>query len=538
MVKRGIPFSRFFCAFAGFLVLGAALSALAAEHKAPVVPKSRPAGKVQPGAAGPQAQPPTTAQPAVARPVMPADVLRLRRPDLVLTAFAVHQNDLRAEGMYAKAPFQVIVGNAGQAKVPNPFYVALQFSTAGNPWQGENDGNNCFRVTALLDPNQTYRLTGTLKVLSSNLSDRTLKLRALADFTCLNEFPTPNGDIAESNESNNFSNEVSLTGGYLPGLSSVDPGICTKGSDDCVVNGQSLGSQQGDHTVVVERGAQKTAVTVKSWANAVVHFTVPDGAEVGESRVYIADSGTLSKVSNALTFTVAEMTTLPWSDLVRWWNENRTAFSLRLHTWAGGPEPNNQSQLNVLLMSVPVDVPNNEIHNWAGYYRFLMNDMNSAVGGIVLSKADCGPQQLRLNVAFESEGKELIGYYKVNGPAGTWRRSGAPDIEIDNGRLGILFFLYSTGGALNYTVTTTFTASVHASNSAADDLMNLFMSNWNDNVKAKLWSSVRDGLMKPEIKTQVIDSLMTAIRMKASLPASRTICKMEFTPDAIKITSY
>lgn len=535
---QGRHLSRFCCIVASFIPVFFVLAAQAGELKAPSpaqVQTQLPV-RVPRGTTTPQAQPPSTAKPAVTKPVSPAPLIL--RPDLVISGFSVDRNAWQTQGIYATAPFWVSIRNAGNTQVPNPFYVTLQFATAGNPaWRGENDGNNCCRVTALLKPNQTYRFQGRLKVLSSLVSERTLKLRALADFTCLSEFPTQNGDVAESNESNNFSNEVLLTGGYLPNLTSLTPEICVKGSSDCRINGMSLGAQQGSHTVVVERGARKTAVIIKRWADSQVHFTVPDGVEVGASQVYIADSGTLNKVSNALTVKVAETKPLDWNRLVTNWDLFKWAFSLRFHTWSGGSEYRNQSEL-VIFDTMAMDVPKVEMKNWAGHYRFMFNDMKSAPSGIVLTKSNCTPSQLRLNVAFESTGKELIGYYKVLGPAGQWRRAGAPDIQINNGQLSVLFSFYLFGGALNYNANATFDASVRANNSAADALMDYFLSNWNDDVKTRIASGVRDGLMKPDIKAKVIDHLTGVIRQLLSLPKDRTIIRMDFTTDALKVTSY
>lgn len=497
-------------------------------------------------ARGPQAKPQTTSRQVAPRAAAQAQQMLRRGPDLVLSGFAV-TGPLQAQGNYLTAPFQVTVRNAGTVKVPKPFYVTIQYADPVNPnWRGENNGDNCFQVTALLDPGQTYLLTARLKILGSGASNRTIKLRALADYDCGTDIPAPNGLVAESNENNNFSNEASISSGYLPGLTSVYPAVCVKGVDDGVVNGPTLGAEQDGHTVVVEGRSKKTAVTIKSWTNATVHFTVPDGAEVGPSWVYIAESGTLSRLSDPLSLTVAETRAEPWTDLLNSWALFSVLLSLRLHNWSGGSEPNNQSVLNIPSTSsssgieaIAINLPKVEFKTSVGHYRFLVNDINSETsGGMVLTKQGCTANQVRLNIAFESAGTELIGYYKVLGPAGVWRRAGAPDIEIDNGRLGILFSFYTTGAALNYTVNPTFEASVHAHNSAADSLMDTFISNWNDNVKAAIGSSVHDALMTAEIKSRITQSLMDIIRKRLSLPDDRRITKIEFTNAAIKITSY
>ncbi|HEY6062180.1 MAG TPA: hypothetical protein VIV35_01150 [Chitinophagaceae bacterium] len=132
------------------------------------------------------------------------------KPDIVLSDFNIDWSAGQLQSMYYTAPFSVKVRNAGLLKTPVPFYVALQYSTSSDPvFHGENTGDNCFKVTALLASNQVYLLGGILKIISSNMGDQTIKFRAIADFDCLNEFPVPNGKIDEALENNNFSNEVS-----------------------------------------------------------------------------------------------------------------------------------------------------------------------------------------------------------------------------------------------------------------------------------------------------------------------------------------
>lgn len=80
--------------------------------------------------------------------------------------------------------------------------------------------------------------------------------------------------------------------------------------------------------------------------------------------------------------------------------------------------------------------------------------------------------------------------------------------------------------------------SVRANNSAADALMDFFLSNWNDDVRARISSGVRDGLMKPGVKAKVLDHLAGVIRQLLPLPKDRTIVGMDFTANAVKVTSY
>ncbi len=369
-------------------------------------------------------------------------------PDLVLEEFTVDWSEGQLQSLYFIVPFHVIIHNKGKLQVAQPFHVTLQYSASANPtFHGENDGNNCFQVTTLLEPNQTYLLSDKLKVMTSNLSDQTIKFRALVDFECFTDIPAPNGQIAESHEDNNLSNEVSYTSGYLPNLTHIEPNICTKDVDDCQLLGQSLSANQGNYTIVVEQGGHKTAVAVKSWASSVIHFTVPAEVKVGWNQIYIAEIGTLKRISNMLAFTVAEVTPIPWVKMLAPFDLLGLASSLRLHTWDGTSEPNDQSLLIFPPTSatsppdsIRIDVPKIEFTNWAGHYRFMLYDMGSDNRGLVFNRTNCAPNQFRLNLAFEDIDKEIIGYYKVLGPAGQWRRTGAPDIQIDNANLGYSIF--------------------------------------------------------------------------------------------------
>lgn len=473
------------------------------------------------------------------------------KPDIVLSDFNINWSEGRLQGMYYSAPFTVKVRNAGLLKTAVPFNVALQYSIPSDPdFHGENTGDNCFQVPVLLASNQLYLLAGTLKTLSTNMAGNTIKFRAIGDVDCLSEFPAPNGKIDESQESNNYSNEVSYTSGYLPNLDNVSPNICIKEITQCVLSGTSLGPQDDKYALVIEQDGYKTVVAAASWATVYIKFKIPASVKTGKNMIYIADKTTLDKVSDAVEFTVGELNQVPWTDILGPFDLASTLFSLRLHNWNGSPEPENHSELKYPVYTVMpdgkkvldigsrvIEIPKVELNNWAGHYRFMFNDMMSASSlGFVFSRKDCFAKQFRLNIYFESEGKEIIGYYKVKVASSPWRREGAPDIHIDNGNLDNLFTLYYYNGTLNYNETTSFTAEVKAANDIEDAFLDYFKASWNDDIRAQIAFEMQKALNSSEMKSMITGMLMEAIQKK--IPAGRTICKIEFADNAMLITSY
>jgi hypothetical protein len=479
------------------------------------------------------AQVPTQQQTKLKKPLEPLI------PDLVLQNLTVNQNAMQSVGSYFQLPFQVTVKNIGTGLVNKPFYVAFQyFHSVQSNWQGGQDKDNCFKVTQQLQPNQSFVLNGHFKIFNAMLSDQDLRIRTFADFCCLEEFPPQNGLIGEMNENNNASNEVTIHGGYLPYLASIKPAIATKAVDEVTLSGTSFGTQAGNHTVVIQHGNNKVSATINSWHAGVITFIVPASVENGNKQVYIGDKNSLQQLSNKLTFKVAQQKELAWDTLLTAWDIFKGALSIRLHTWSGSYSYANVSAITFANYKMPIDVPLVQIDIWAGHYRFLVNDLNSQKDTIILSKMGCNANQLRLDVAFESAGTELIGYYMVNGPAGQWRRTGAPDIEVNDAKMSIVFTFIPSGGSINYDVSTNFSASVNASGKNWDRIMDSFISGWDNDVKQRVNQGVHDGLLKTETRQNIIGSLMQIIRTLMLIGQNRTIAQISFTNSGIRVIFY
>lgn len=467
---------------------------------------------------------------------------KIPKNDLVISDFNVDWNAGHIQSIYYTAPFSLNVRNIGLFKLPEMFHVALQYSTQNNPtFQGENSGDNCFVIPVLLSPNETYTLRGMLKVASGVLSEGTIKIRAIADFECLNEFPAPNGKISESNEDNNFSNEVEFTGRYLPNLEIVYPELCIKGVTECELHGSGLTSHNGNYTIVLEQNGMRIPVVANSWSSYLIKFSLPPEIKVGKCRVYIAEIGSLIKVSDIVEFNIGEVTSIPWADILSPLDLASLLFNLRLHTWSGTSTPANQSEftfpnMDFTTSKMPIDIPNIQLETSVGHYRFMLNDMATAPSlGFVFNRTNCTRNQFRLNIHFESEGKEIVGYYKVLGPAGQWRREGAPDIHIDSGDLDNVFSLYDNNGTLNYSVDSKFSGKVDAANNVENWLMDTFISNWDSNIKSNISYNMKLALNSQLVKPVVLNALMGVIRNR--LPNGSSIVKIEFTNDALLITN-
>lgn len=463
-------------------------------------------------------------------------VVQFVSPDLTLTNFTINQNARQQVSNAFDFPFTVWIRNIGTGDVQNAY--DLSFQTYSNGWSGENQpGFNCIRINKLLKTGKSYQYSGTLRLLNYAISDQDLRIRAFVDSACSDEFPKAWGQVGESNENNNHSNEVTIMGDYHPNIGSITPNVCVRGSDQVImIGGMGFGSMQGTHTVVLRKGTSKIAANVTDWHNGVIYFKVPVGTAIGLNRVSIADATSLQKypTTNEVDLHVRDTKVLAWTNLIDVWDLFNEAFSIELNTHGGGSSYNNTSKLT-LVRSTDINVPLIQF-NLAGLkYRFLVKDMNSKTGGIILTRQGCGPNQLKMEVSFESSGIELKGFNKALGPAGIWCDGCVADVHINNGKMTVTFNFSATNGNLNFGLNTDFNASVSASNAFADGLMNLFLGDWNQDVRDQINDGVKSGLQNSDNKNYILSELENLIRMLLGLNGKQ-ITDMEFENDGIHVT--
>ena len=461
---------------------------------------------------------------------------RLAVPDLVLNSFSVNQNAVQQVNNVFKFPFSVRIKNIGTGDVKNAY--DLSFQTYNNGWGGRNQpGFNCKHINRQLKKDQSYLYSGTLNVLNYDISGQNLRIRAYVDSACSEEFSKSWGHVGESNENNNHSNEVTLSGGYHPNIGSLTPNFCVLGSDEVIMlGGMGFGNTQGTHTVILRKGNTKIAANITDWHNGVIYFKVPSGTAIGLNKVTIADATSLHRVStvNEVSFDVLNTKILTWTRLIDVWDLFKESFKIELNTYGGGSKYQNTSKLT-LLRSTDINVPLIQF-NLAGLkYRFLVRDMDSKVGGIILTKQGCTSNQLKMEVSFESAGKELKGFNRALIKGAPWCDGCVADIHINNGKMIIIFNFTATNGRLNFGITTDFNASVSASNTFADGLMDLFLGNWNNDVKNQINNGVRAGLLNSENRDYIRSELENLIQMLLGL-SNKHITNMIFKNDGIHVT--
>jgi hypothetical protein len=464
------------------------------------------------------------------------------RPDLVLENLSVDPSPASSDPTYStyfRFRFQVMVKNVGSAPADKAFSVAFQYFHQGkSSWQGENDKNNCFSVTPLLQPNESHVLQGQLRVLKSMLSGQSVRVRALADFACNMEFPPRQGQIAELDENNNASNEITIPASslYRPHVGGVSPSLAERGVDRVTLSGRGFGAQAGDHILVIRKDDSRMAAVVQSWRDGVITFVAPASLEGGRYMVYIGDKTRLEPVSNMLNISVLETRAAPWAKVLEVWDIFKDSFSIRLHNWSGGPQEENESEMRLLRIE-PLDVYKVELSTAIGSYRFLVNDLRSTTAA--LSKTGCNANQLRIDVPFESKDPEMIGYFKALGPAGAWRRTGAPDVEVDKAVVSVWLTFTPTGGSLNYFAHSAFEADIHTTNPAWKSIMNAFVGGWEQSVKNQVVSLINDRFNEGQTKAELLQSFMLMVRVATkTLSPQRDITRFKFTNSGIEVTFY
>jgi hypothetical protein len=459
-------------------------------------------------------------------------------PDLVLEGLTVNPEPVPSTDMYFHLRFRVTVKNVGQAPVDKPFSVAFQYyHPTQSSWQGENDKNNCFAVTETLAPGGRWVKAGYLRVLKPMLAGQSLRVRALADFACDMEFPPKNGLIAERDETNNASNEVVIpgTGLYQANLRGLSPSMALRGGDKVTLSGVSFGAQPGDHTVVIREGDNRVALAAQSWSEGVITFVVPASVKSGSYVIYIGDKTGLQPVSNLLSLKVLQTVEIPWDLIVEGWRVFGKDVSIRLHNWSGGPEPRNASWL-AMPQKGRIDLEKVELSVATGHYRFLVNEFRSA--SVLLSKEGCGANQLRLEIPFESQGRELIGYFKALGPAGEWRRTGAPDVQVNNAKVSALLTFVPKDNTLDYTAAATFEADIRSSNPVWNAILNAFVSDWDRRVRRQVVEAVNTEFNSAGTKERLINELTGKIQGTLFGSSGRTIARFRFLSTAIEIAYY
>jgi hypothetical protein len=461
------------------------------------------------------------------------------RPDLALEDLTVDPSPGSSDPTYFHFRFQVTVKNVGSAPTDRAFSVAFQYYYQGqSSWQGENDKNNCFPVIPRLQPNGSRVVQGDLRVLKSMLSGQSVRLRALADFACNMEFPPRQGQIMELDENNNASNEITIPASslYRPHVGGVSPASAERGIDRVTLSGRGFGAQAGDHIVVIKKDNGRVAAVVQSWRDGVITFVVPASLEGGRYTVYIGDKTRLEPVSNMLDLKVLETRAAPWAKVLDVWDIFKDAFSIRLHNWSGGPQEESESEMRLIRIE-PLDVYKVELSTAIGSYRFLVNDLRSTTA--VLNKTGCNANQLRIDVPFESKDPEMIGYFKALGPAGAWRRTGAPDVEVDNAVASVWLTFTPTGGSLNYFAHSAFEADIHTTNRAWKSIMNAFVGGWEQSVKNQVVRLINDRFNEGQTKAEILQSFILMVRLATkTLASQRDITRFKFTNSGIEVTFY
>jgi hypothetical protein len=130
------------------------------------------------------------------------------RPDLVLEELVVDATarKILADGTLA-FPFAVVVRNIGHAAAVEAVAVAAQTRDArSGQWQGSG---NCWKISPL-PAGTARRLSGEIR-LKAGLGRPSWQLRAFVDSACDQTNAPAWGQVRENNESNNASNEVSLS---------------------------------------------------------------------------------------------------------------------------------------------------------------------------------------------------------------------------------------------------------------------------------------------------------------------------------------
>lgn len=464
----------------------------------------------------------------------------LKIPDLILTDFYLVKNKMVKEGeMNFKVPYAVTIRNIGTGDVQNQFKLAIQrYNESAKHWEGERDTFNCKTIPFLLKKGKSVTIGGTILLQNFQISEKTLRLRALVDDGC-EEFPPKYGHVKELREDNNFSNEQTITAKYSPNITGINPAECIRGETEVRISGYALGNQQGNYAVKIRKGSEQVKAQIKSWGSGGIVFTAPTNTQLGKCNVSIAKKSNLKRISNEVNLKVINRKTVTWELLLGIWDLLKDDFLIHLHNKGSGCSSHNESYLK-LKEEKSINLPRIKwnIGKGLGDYIFLIQSMDTTKGGISLTKSGCKDNQLKLIAEFESGGKEIKGYWNPWGPAGC-NDTLAPDIEVNNAKITVVFTFGSQGTKLDISkIWVDFTASVHASGKVWDKIMDTFKKNWENTVRSKIKSEVTKSLAGSDNKKYILDDFENNFRMLAGVGKSKTTVRWEFDKKGIHIFYY
>ncbi|WP_068549536.1 hypothetical protein [Thermosulfidibacter takaii] len=452
------------------------------------------------------------------------DKSKFQAPDLVITSFQTHSTG-RSNNLYHLLDSTLTIANRGSADVNKYFYIGFEyFDPDLHKWVFTSKK----RVRQHIGSQRSIVITATVQVPKG--LNNPVRVRAITDYP-YEEFCPKTGRIMELREDNNVSPLVSVEVLKLPQITRISVHTAVRGSI-VEIYGNDFGHRNQNTVVIVGPAGNKREAEIKSWGRWRISFRIPDESPIGYCSIYIARIPSLVTVSNPVQLLVVGRGEVSWDDVVGAFNLFSGGISVRLHTRGRGASFNNQSVFTSFGKTVKLDnIEKIEFSTSAGHYRYLIQDIRSSK--ITASKGNKN-NQLIITIEFESQGTELKGYWQDLLRWGGWRDESAPDIEVDDAILKLIFEFSSQGGRLDYRAGVKFDASLHASNSAANDLMNWFVSGWRQKVKRNVVREISAAINGPDVKTQIIRDIKNLVIMKLGI-RGRTISRWRFTPSAIII---
>ena len=464
--------------------------------------------------------------------------LQIAMADLVVSDFTLNHHALQKNGDVFTIPYQAVIRNNGNLQVNDPFYVQVQkFWENPAEWGGTGRGN-CFQVNSVIPADGSFTLNGTLILADYELSNQTIRMRVMADFGCNREFPPINGDIAESNEDNNMSDEQTVSGTFAPRAVRVAPETGTLTATYQLI-GLNFGSVQGTHAVRLRKGPLTTTAVISNWTSGIIWFELPQGLEPGNYYVSVADRTTLQPFSAEVPVLVTQEKVFLWDDLFLADDlfGLSSSVSVQLHTKSGMCGYNNISVASIFGSTDTLEIPKIQKTTDVGKYRWLVNHFNTREDGVSLNRAPGNADnELAIRLEFESGGTELRGCFSPLG-INSFQDAGAPDVEINNGVLTATLVFHFNNGNLDYEVRPAFSADIDPKHAGWEPLMDWAYSEWRSEIMEQVKAGVKQGLEEPGVRQLIAGDLMQLVQLNTGT-LGKTIHDIQFSRQGFHLFVY
>lgn len=289
------------------------------------------------------------------------------------------------------------------------------------------------------------------------------------------------------------------------------------------LRGSNFGQQRGASRVELVAADRVREMAVTSWGNTRIEATVPNGTPTGPATIRVVKGGRRETagqafrvvrsiaVNTAMARLAADAAGLSAAEVLVTNGDNASHVNL------GGNLPDLPFTVPPAKFKVPEGATVAAIALAPGMpipleAKFTVHDVRSRGADISVANG-----QLVLSMAFEEEGREIVGEARVCVPAVAgcldrfWSDDACPDVEVSGARVTLRLTPGLSGGALTFpSATDSFEADIRVRGFSG--WLEPLVSNWTADAERRIGREVHAALNTAQVRNAVAGGVMGALQ--------------------------